>query len=43
MTADRVVFNLNGGTASGDLSSLGSANFTSISITRTQSVWIKNN
>ena len=41
MTADRVVFNLNGGTASGDLSSLGSANFTSISITRTQSVWIK--
>ena len=41
MTADRVVFDLNGGTASGDLSSLGSANFTSISITRTQSVWIK--
>ena len=40
-TADRVVFNLNGGTASGDLSSLGSGIFTSISITRTQSVWIK--
>ena len=40
-TADRVVFNLNGGTASGDLSSLGSGIFTSVSITRTQSVWIK--
>ena len=41
MTADRVVFNLNGGTASGDFSQLGSANFISVSITRTQSVYIK--
>jgi hypothetical protein len=42
MTADRVVFNINGGTASGDISQLGSANFTSVvSITRTQSVYIK--
>ena len=40
-TADRVVFNLNGGTASGDFSQLESAIFTSISITRTQSVYIK--
>ena len=40
-TADRVVFNLNGGTASGDFSQLDSALFASISITRTQSVYIK--
>jgi len=41
MTADRVVFNLNGGTTSGDFSQLESAVFSSISITRTQSVYIK--
>ena len=40
-TADRVVFNLNGGTASGDISQLESALFSSVSITRTQSVYIK--
>ena len=40
-TADRVVFNLNGGTLTADLSQLSSPNFTSISITRTQSVYIK--
>jgi hypothetical protein len=41
MTADRVVFTLNGGTLGTDISQLGSANFTSTSITRTQSVYIK--
>jgi len=40
-TADRVVFNLNGGTLSTAISQLESAIFTSISITRTQSVYIK--
>jgi hypothetical protein len=39
--ADRVVFTLNGGTASGDLSQLQSTSFVSLSLTRTQSVYIK--
>jgi hypothetical protein len=40
-TADRVVFNLNGGTLSTAISQLESASFTSVSITRTQSFYIK--
>jgi hypothetical protein len=40
-TADRVVFNLNGGTLATDISQLESALFSSVSITRTQSVYIK--
>jgi hypothetical protein len=39
--ADRVVFTLNGGTASGDISQLESTGFVSVSLTRTQSVYIK--
>ncbi len=39
--ADRVVFTLNGGTASGDISQLESTAFVSASLTRTQSVYIK--
>jgi hypothetical protein len=40
-SADRIVFSLNGGTSSGDISQLESALFTSVSITRTQSFYIK--
>ena len=39
--ADRIVFTLNGGTASGDISQLESTAFVSVSLTRTQSVYIK--
>jgi len=39
--ADRIVFTLNGGTASGDISQLESTAFSSASLTRTQSVYIK--
>ena len=40
-SADRIVFSLNGGTSSSDISQLESALFTSVSITRTQSFYIK--
>jgi hypothetical protein len=40
-SADRIVFSLNGGTSSGDISQLESELFTSVSITRTQSFYIK--
>ena len=41
MTADRIVFDLNGGTTSNDFSQLASAAFTYSSETRTQSIYLR--